>query len=80
MCFSAKMKTPKINTNQVKVPEPAPLDQGPTSVEWGNQGSDDDNKTSSEVGVKSATVDKSNTAPKTGGIKASIRAKASTKK
>jgi len=33
MCFSAKVKTPKVDT---KAPDPAPLTAEPTSVEFGD--------------------------------------------
>ncbi|QEQ94720.1 hypothetical protein pEp_SNUABM10_00023 [Erwinia phage pEp_SNUABM_10] len=78
MCFSAKVKTPKVDTNQVKAAEPAPLTEEPKGVLFG--GEDEDNSaTSAEVstGRKSLKVD-SEDKPKTG-IKASIRKTASGK-
>lgn len=50
MCFSPKIKTPKVDTNQIRAPEPAPLTEEVKGVEFG---SDSDNKdtegSSSEV-------------------------------
>lgn len=58
MCFSAKVKTPKVDTS--KAPEPAPLTAEPTSVDFG--GSQDDSDTTgvdvSKGGRSSLKVDK----------------------
>lgn len=84
MCFSAKVKTPKVDTKAVQsAVAPAPLIETPQAVLYGGQ--DEDNTTdstsgtSSEVssGKKSVTV--ATETPKTGGIKASIRKAASGK-
>lgn len=39
MCFSPKMKTPKVNTAAI-VPPPAPLDDTPAGVQFGGEGKD----------------------------------------
>lgn len=57
MCFSPKMKAPKVDTAQV-VP-PAPLTEQPTGVVFG--GNDEDNSadtTANATGRKSVTVKK----------------------
>lgn len=62
MCFSAKVKTPKVDTS--KAPEPAPLTAEPTSVDFG--GSQDEADTTgndvSKGGRKSLQVEKSTSA------------------
>lgn len=78
MCFSPKVKIPKQDTTQRAV-DPAPLTAENTQgVEFGGQVPEDD-KSTSETGVKSATVSKT-TGSTTGGIRAAIKAKTSTKK
>ncbi len=78
MCFSAKVKTPKVDTKAVQsAVAPAPLIESPKAVLYGGQDDDDDTTdsgTSSEVssGKKSVTVEQK-TKPKTMGLKASIR-------
>ena len=60
MCWSPKIKTPKVNTNQVRAVDPAPLTEEPKGILFG--GDDDTDKatgTSSEVstgGKKSLKV------------------------
>lgn len=58
MCFSPKIKTPKVDTNQVRAVDPAPLTEEPKGILFG--GDDDiDSGTSSEVptgGKKSLKV------------------------
>lgn len=52
MCFSPKIKTPKIDTNQIRAPEPAPLTEEVKGVEFGATSDNDDKDTegsSSEV-------------------------------
>lgn len=82
MCFSAKVKTPKVDTNQVKAAEPAPLTAQPSAVLFGGDDEENQSGTSSEVatssGRKAVKVDNDVT-PKSGGIKASIRSKATNK-
>lgn len=52
MCFSPKIKMPKVDTNQIRAPEPAPLTEEVKGVEFGGTGSEDEKDTegsSSEV-------------------------------
>lgn len=59
MCFSPKMKAPKVDTTTV--PEPAPLTEEPKGIQYG--GDEDSNSTSPEVsGRKSLKVAKTDTA------------------
>lgn len=39
MCFSPKMKVPKVNTAAI-VPPPTPLDETPAGVQFGGEGKD----------------------------------------
>lgn len=60
MCWSAKVKTPKVDTQKMRAVDPAPLTEEPKAVEFGT---DDDNASglSTEVatsGKKSVTVKK----------------------
>lgn len=48
MCFSPKVKVPKVDTNQIKAPEPAPLTEEVKGVEFGST-EEKDEGTSSEV-------------------------------
>lgn len=78
MCFSPKVKVPKQEVTQRAV-DPAPLTAENTQgVEFGGQ-APEDYKSTSETGVKSATVSKT-TGSTTGGTRAAIKAKTSTKK
>ncbi|WEU68272.1 hypothetical protein TARRARE_26 [Escherichia phage vB_Ec_Tarrare] len=71
MCFSPKIKTPKMDTNQIRAVEPAPLTQEVTGVEFG--GSDDDNTEDTEMsGRKSLKVEKDDSVAKSKS-KSSIR-------
>lgn len=82
MCFSAKVKAPKVDTAQVRAVDPAPLTDEPKGVLFGGE-DDEDSGTSTEVptgGKKSLkvklddSVDKSKKADsKPKGTKASIR-------
>ncbi|WMM35693.1 hypothetical protein [Escherichia phage pO103] len=59
MCFSPKIKTPKVDTNQVRAVDPAPLTEEPKGVLFGGE-EDNDSGTSSEVptgGKKSLKVE-----------------------
>ncbi|QKM75959.1 hypothetical protein ZD95_30 [Escherichia phage P1723] len=77
MCFSPKVKMPKQEVTQRAI-DPAPLTAENTQgVEFGGQAPEDD-KSTSETGVKSATINK--TTSGSGGIRAAIKAKTSTKK
>lgn len=51
MCFSPKVKMPKVDTNQIRAPEPAPLTEEVKGVEFGSTETDekDTEGTSSEV-------------------------------
>lgn len=51
MCFSPKVKMPKVDTNQIRAPEPAPLTEEVKGVEFGSTDTDekDTEGTSSEV-------------------------------
>lgn len=58
MCFSPKIKTPKVDTNQVRAIDPAPLTEEPKGILFGGE-DDNDSGTSSEVptgGKKSLKV------------------------
>lgn len=48
MCFSPKVKVPKMDTNQIRAIEPAPLTQEGSSVEFGGS-SDEMDKEGTEV-------------------------------
>lgn len=59
MCFSPKIKTPKVDTNQVRAVDPAPLTEEPKGILFGGE-DDTDSGTSSEVlpgGKKSLKVE-----------------------
>lgn len=79
MCFSPKIKTPKVNTNSIQAPAPAPLTEEVKGVEFG--GSDetksekDSDNTSSKSGRSSLKVKLNETAKSSGGKKASIRSR-----
>lgn len=68
MCFSPKIKTPQINT--AAIPEPAPLTEVPTGVQFG--GTNDSASVNPDVttGRKSVTVKKTDSASKSIGAKA----------
>lgn len=82
MCFSPKIKTPKVDTQAIRAPEPAPLTEEVKGVEFGGMtGTEDNESTSSEVkssGKSSLKV--SLDKPKSGGVKKSISARAFGKK
>lgn len=54
MCFSPKIKMPKVDTNQIKAPEPAPLTEEVKGVEFGSESEDKDTEGSSSE-VKSSS-------------------------
>lgn len=60
MCWSPKIKTPQVDTSVV--PEPAPLTEVPSGVQFG--GTEDSNSTNPDVttGRKSITVKKTSAA------------------
>ena len=87
MCFSPKIKTPKVDTDKMKAVDPAPLTEEPKGILFGGEDDTDatDNGTSSEVGssIKKAKVGlddssfKEKESKKTGGgVKKSINNKA----
>lgn len=58
MCWSPKIKTPKVDTNKVRAVDPAPLTEEPKGILFGGD-DDTDSGTSSEVptgGKKSLKV------------------------
>lgn len=64
MCFKPKVKIPKMDTNQIKAPDPAPLTEEVKGVQFGGE-DDDENGTSSEVsGRKSVTINKTGSGSK----------------
>lgn len=78
MCFSPKIKTPKMDTNQIRAVEPAPLTQEVSGVEFG--GSEEDSET--EVsGRKDLKVEKDDSVVKSkAGNGGSSRMKSSIRK
>lgn len=80
MCFSPKIKTPKVNTNSIQAPTPAPLTEEVKGVEFGGSDEtksekDTDSTTSSKSGRSSLKVKLNETAKSSGGKKASIRSR-----
>ena len=84
MCFSPKIKTPKVDTNKMKAVDPAPLTEEPKGILFGGE-EETDSGTSSEVATGSSRkdsqvdlkVDKPSESKKTkGGVKKSISTKA----
>lgn len=62
MCFSPKIKTPKVDTNQVRAVDPAPLTEEPKGILFGG---DEDSSTSSEVsGRKDLKVERDDSVEK----------------
>lgn len=60
MCFSPKIKTPKVDTNQVRAIDPAPLTEEPKGILFGGEEDNINSGTSSEVstgGKKSLKVE-----------------------
>ncbi|MEE2186328.1 DUF5476 family protein, partial [Klebsiella pneumoniae] len=58
MCFSPKIKTPKVKTESIRAIDPAPLTEEPKGILFGGE-EDNDSGTSSEVptgGKKSLKV------------------------
>lgn len=67
MCFSPKIKTPKVDTKQVRAVDPAPLTEEPKGVLFGGDTDDRNDGTSSEVssgGRKSLKVELDNSVEK----------------
>lgn len=44
MCFSPKVKMPKVNTNNIPAPTPAPLNDNAKGVQFGGSDDTDDRK------------------------------------
>ena len=64
MCFSPKVKVPKMDTNQIRAVEPAPLTQEVSSVEFGGS-SDETDKEGTEVsGRKDLKVERDDSVAK----------------
>lgn len=58
MCFSPKIKMPKVDTNQIKAPEPEPLTETVTGVEFGgSKETDKDSEGKSTSGKSSLKVE-----------------------
>lgn len=55
MCFSPKVKMPKVNTNQIRAPEPAPLTEEVKGVEFGSTNEDDKDTEGTSSEVKSSS-------------------------
>lgn len=84
MCFSAKVKTPKVDTNTIKAPDPAPLTEAPSGVAFGETDTTDDGTSSEVSGLSSlknsndTTGDKKNTTSGTTGTVTNTDAKKTT--
>ena len=85
MCFSPKIKTPKVDTQAMKAVDPAPLTEEPKGVLFGGEDDTDATNTSSEVpsgsSIKASKVELDDTASKeskktNGGVRKSISNKA----
>ena len=90
MCFSPKIKTPKVDTQAMKTMkavDPAPLTEGPKGVLFGGEDDTDATNISSEVpqgsSIKTSKVELDDTASKpkeskktNGGVRKSISNKA----
>lgn len=64
MCFSPKIKTPKMDTNQIRAIEPAPLTQEVSGVEFGGSTEDSDTEDTEVSGRKSLKVEKDDSVAK----------------
>ncbi|URY10678.1 virion protein [Shigella phage ESh1] len=65
MCFSPKVKVPKMDTNQIRAVEPAPLTQEVSSVEFGGGSSDETDTEGTEVsGRKDLKVERDDSVAK----------------
>ena len=83
MCFSPKIKTPKVDTQSIRAVDPAPLTEEPKGVLFGGEDDTDATSTSSEVpsgsSIKASKVKLDDTASKpkdskktNGGVRKSI--------
>lgn len=83
MCFSPKIKTPKVDTQAMRAVDPAPLTDEPKGVLFGGDDEENSSKTSSEVGgsIKNSKIELDKPKDKQsnksgGGVKKSINSKA----
>lgn len=58
MCFAPKIKMPKMDTQQIRAVEPAPLTEEVSSVEFGGGSSDEDTTESEVSGRKDLKVER----------------------
>lgn len=70
MCFSPKVKMPKVNTNNIPAPTPAPLNDNAKGVQFGGSSDDTEDKRKD-----SQTEEDETTEGKTGksGLKISLK-------
>lgn len=64
MCFSPKIKTPKMDTNQIRAIEPAPLTQEVSSVEFGGSSDETDTEGTEMSGRKGLKVERDDSVAK----------------
>lgn len=64
MCFSPKIKTPKMDTNQIRAIEPAPLTQEVSSVEFGGSSDETDTEGTEVSGRKDLKVERDDSVAK----------------
>ena len=64
MCFSPKIKTPKMDTNQIRAVEPAPLTQEVSGVEFGGSSDETDTEGTEVSGRKGLKVDRDDSVAK----------------
>lgn len=84
MCFSPKVKMPKVNTQQMRAQDPAPLAEQVQGVQFGGSGNDDEDtgkETSSEVkttkksGKSSLKIELSKDSSKGGAKRSSVKSR-----
>lgn len=80
MCFSPKIKTPKMDTNQIRAVEPAPLTQEVSNVEFGGSNEDNETEGTEVSGRKSLKVEKDDSVAKSKAGSSSSRTKSSIRK
>lgn len=64
MCFSPKVKVPKMDTNQIRAVEPAPLTQEVSSVEFGGPSDETDTEGTEVSGRKDLKVERDDSVEK----------------
>lgn len=64
MCFSPKVKVPKMDTNQIRAIEPAPLTQEVSSVEFGGSSDETDTEGTEVSGRKDLKVERDDSVEK----------------